>query len=53
MEVRALPSVSDLLELHIHLIDLIHRPLRIGALGADGWDGSRASGQHKKTGYRR
>jgi hypothetical protein len=50
---RALPLVPDLLELYIHLIDLIHRPLRFGALGGDGWIGSRASGQHKKTGYRR
>jgi hypothetical protein len=39
--------------LQVHLIDLILRPLSRGALGVDGGIGPRASGQHKKTGYRR
>jgi hypothetical protein len=39
--------------LHIHLIDLIQRLLSLSALGVDRGIGSRASGQHEKTGYRR
>src|SRR5664280_1067819 len=43
----ALPLVTDYLDLLVHLVDLLPRPLCVGALGTDRGSGEGASGQRE------